>query len=576
MKLVLVVTPLPTHPWIRPKQSQKTIGCCSPSRMIPRERGQHRNRQPVTSVIGRALSRTRDVPGTVIPNLFFLPYCARRRRFAAEKSRVGSLSSALRTQARFIGGSAHSRLCSLSHAGRGIKAVISSRLSLTPPSVMAPTLGSPKFHIDIEDYNDDANLETLDTLRALHLKMRAFEAQIQAEKEAFPHIPRIPAKKFAPLGRGIHKVVATFGSIEGLIAEHDRRQELELARLASTVVLPEEPDPTDDQDRAFNGYKALIRFVPALRKALVEAPDDELAEIIAALRTGARNARSDDTKNLKSAIVPWLQRMFPKMVALDADSREERGIYNDDFGHLLCPTEYDWLDEITRSSIREGNPEYAVTAGSWWNGLYPNGKCDPDDPEKGLFRGHLLIMTWKFIFTSPISVKNMPDINSSSPPSSPFRRAPSSPSQRTPSSPSPRTPSSPSRRERRKAAKQFKKQVSTPKRSVAAILGLTQVTGRSIGYAAVQLRVALSDQHHWEDMDGHFDYKEFYNNIVDYFEFPPGRRAEQRVAQLLDFWNTNVFHHPTQWSLYTGSSRPQGSVEVMRAAAIAREAETNE
>ncbi|KAJ7721600.1 hypothetical protein B0H16DRAFT_1277063, partial [Mycena metata] len=81
---------------------------------------------------------------------------------------------------------------------------------------------------------------------------------------------------------------------------------------------------------------------------------------------------------------------------------------------------------------------------------------------------------------------------------------------------------------------------ATPKRSVAAIIGLNQVTGRSIGYAAVQLRVALSDQHHWEESDGSFDYIEFYNNVVDYFEFPPGPRAKVRVAQLLDHWNTYV------------------------------------
>ncbi|KAJ7181997.1 hypothetical protein C8R46DRAFT_885345 [Mycena filopes] len=315
------------------------------------------------------------------------------------------------------------------------------------------------------------------------------------------------SKTFTTLGRGIHKVVATFGSLESLIAENDRRQELEFTRNSSTVVLPEEPEPTDDQDRAFNGYKLLLRFVPALREAIVEVSDSELAEILGALRSGARNARSDDTKNMKSAIVPWLQKMFPDMEPLDPDSREERGIYNDDFGQLLCPTEYDFTDEMTRSSIREGNPEYLVTAGSWWNGLYANGNCDPDDPEKGLFRGHLLMLVWKFIFTSPISVKNLPDMSSSSAPASPSRRTPSSPSKRTP---------------------------------VAALIGLTQVTGRSIAYAAVQLRVALSDQHHWEDCDGAFDYRDFYNNVVDYFEFPPGPRAKLRVDQLLDSWNRYI------------------------------------
>jgi hypothetical protein len=40
--------------------------------------------------------------------------------------------------------------------------------------------------------------------------------------------------------------------------------------------------------------------------------------------------------------------------------------------------------------------------------------------------------------------------------------------------------------------------------------------------------VAISDQHHWEEYDGAFDYAEFYNNVVDYFEFPGSDRQTGR------------------------------------------------
>ncbi|KAJ7123115.1 hypothetical protein C8R44DRAFT_735706 [Mycena epipterygia] len=71
-----------------------------------------------------------------------------------------------------------------------------------------------------------------------------------------------------------------------------------------------------------------------------------------------------------------------------------------------------------------------------------------------------------------------------------------------------------------------------------------------------------------------FDYGKFYNNIVDYFEFPPGPRARAEVARLLDWWNTNVFGTTPQWSLYEGGSDPStSSVAVMRAARVARETE---
>jgi hypothetical protein len=64
------------------------------------------------------------------------------------------------------------------------------------------------------------------------------------------------------------------------------------------------------------------------------------------LRSGSRNARSDDTKNVREAIVPWLVAAFPELSpALDPDSRQNRGIYHDDLGRLLCPVELDWNDQ---------------------------------------------------------------------------------------------------------------------------------------------------------------------------------------------------------------------------------------
>jgi hypothetical protein len=38
------------------------------------------------------------------------------------------------------------------------------------------------------------------------------------------------------------------------------------------------------QNRAYNGYKELIQFVPALRKALLELEHDELTIVISSVR----------------------------------------------------------------------------------------------------------------------------------------------------------------------------------------------------------------------------------------------------------------------------------------------------
>ncbi|KAJ7146777.1 hypothetical protein C8R44DRAFT_18644 [Mycena epipterygia] len=404
--------------------------------------------------------------------------------------------------------------------------------------------GSP---ISIEDFNDDENLAVL---RRLQRRIRELEAQKEHDKGI--KSPPSSLKTFQNMGRCIAKCVSTFGSIDSLVAENDRRLDLEDKRTSGDQVHDEEEEPTVEQDRAYNGFKELMRFVPALRKPLFEADAEHLAEIINALRNGARNARSDDTKNIKVAIVPWLQRLFPDMDALDSDTRDDRGMYNDDIGGILCPIEYDWQNPEIRTRIREGDPDYLVTANSWFHGLFPHQKFNPERPEEGIFMNVMLLMVWKYIFTSPISVKTTMQ------------------EETAPSTSSPRSP-----RGRGRPKRNARRAAPTPKRSVASIIGLTRVSGRSIAYACVQYRVALSDQHHWEEQDGSFDYIQFYNNVVDYFEFPPGPIAKKDVARLLDWWNTNVFNHPATWSLYEGATVPDSSVMRMKAARAAREVGMN-
>ncbi|KAJ7875182.1 hypothetical protein B0H14DRAFT_2716681 [Mycena olivaceomarginata] len=347
----------------------------------------------------------------------------------------------------------------------------------------------PPFAPRCNESDDDSIDEHRETVN--RLKRRISELESQEKKAQSKSNVASQVKSFANLGRAISKVVSTFDGVE--IAEDDRRRDLEDARTRGDEIHEEEEVPTIEQDILHNGYKELCRFIVPLRKLLAGADHEELAPVLSALRSGSRNARSDDTKNLREAIVPWLVAAFPELSPpLDLDSRENRGIYHNDLGRLLCPVEFDWNDQSVRAAIREGDANYLITAGT----------C----PEAHLFTNVLLLKTYKFIFTSPLSVKTMPK-DKEIPTLSPTRRASSS---------RPRTI-------------QHKKLGSKSKRNVAAIIGLRTY------------RVALSDANHWDDQDGGFDYREFYNNIVEYFEFPPGPVARNEVARLLDWWNTNVF-----------------------------------
>ncbi|THU99724.1 hypothetical protein K435DRAFT_855474 [Dendrothele bispora CBS 962.96] len=74
-------------------------------------------------------------------------------------------------------------------------------------------------------------------------------------------------------------------------------------------------------------------------------------------------------------------------------------------------------------------------------------------------------------------------------------------------------------------------------KNVAQLLNMTSVPPRGIAYAAIMLCYALSDAKSWGS-DRSFNYKGFYNAIVDYFEeVKPGSDKEQPIKELLDWWN---------------------------------------
>jgi len=82
-----------------------------------------------------------------------------------------------------------------------------------------------------------------------------------------------------------------------------------------------------------------------------------------------------------------------------------------------------------------------------------------------------------------------------------------------------------------------------------------QVTPRSVAYAAAQvslakfilgrvdsadqsqLHFALQSASHWRRIYDDFNYEEFYNFIVDYFEADMSLNARKETKALLDWWN---------------------------------------
>ncbi|KAG1901488.1 uncharacterized protein F5891DRAFT_950396, partial [Suillus fuscotomentosus] len=214
----------------------------------------------------------------------------------------------------------------------------------------------------------------------------------------------------------------------------------------------------------------------------------------------------NDTSKLKTLVSEWVNREFKPNPPVDMDDKHTRGFINDACGKLLCPTELDWNSPAVRAGIRDRAEGYIVTDLSFPAYLYEKYTANSDNLEEGLFKGKILIQSYKAVFTSPSSAKDVEGDGDGADVIENNRRA--------------------------------KKTTSTikVKKHVAQIIKMDKVSPRSIAYIACQVRFALSSITSWRSVDGDFDYVQFWQTIVDFFERPPGRDAQRRVTRLLEWW----------------------------------------
>ncbi|KAJ3809809.1 hypothetical protein F5876DRAFT_22222, partial [Lentinula aff. lateritia] len=173
-------------------------------------------------------------------------------------------------------------------------------------------------------------------------------------------------------------------------------------------------------------------------------------------------------------------------------SRNNRGLENDMTGGLLCPGEIDWNDNTMKSLI----PMILTKA------FFKVISCFKYVSVFLLLFLHLIpwMKTYRTIFTSPSSAKGQSEDVENLPPSK-------------------------------------KKKTSNSHRAhVANIIHMTEVTPRSIAYAAVHLHIALTDTSHWTHSYDSYNYQDLWNFVVDFFKDPINEEAEKQGKELLKWW----------------------------------------
>ncbi|KAF8240435.1 hypothetical protein L208DRAFT_1539586 [Tricholoma matsutake] len=271
------------------------------------------------------------------------------------------------------------------------------------------------------------------------------------------------------------------------------------------VELVDRPDEsfTAEERREYWVYRLLLQMVPGLEEHLLSGSEEEILHVADLVQKGSSNARADDTKSLKRAIIDWIT---PKGGSLQpplaCNVKADRGFHHEWTGALICPTNLNWSDTEIKEKLRSG--EITATGDEWPLFLYHGFSYNPKDPWNGLFRSSLLVTAYKHIFTLPSSVDKEPRATRS---------------------------------------------------GNARIHGMTSITLASIAYIAMQqVRFALSSSPIFSQSDLATDSEQFYNSVLDLFEDVD---EQEEVNDLLEWWNRQIF--PS----YSSQRRPAATDNVL-------------
>ncbi|KAF7965999.1 hypothetical protein HWV62_40501 [Athelia sp. TMB] len=200
------------------------------------------------------------------------------------------------------------------------------------------------------------------------------------------------------IGRHFGRTVSAVVNMKTLIPDGIARQ----------LGLHEKEFTLDDLDleerRAHDVFCKLIAAIPDLYQRWSESKEAG-ASLCDMLQKGINNARSEDTKGLKGAMIDWLTMPGqPIQPPLLRHVKHDRGFNHYLTGKLLCPVNWDWSDPSVVEGLRSGATK--ILGVHWPLFLYENHVFDREEPWKGLFRGPLLLKAFKHIFTSPSSAND--------------------------------------------------------------------------------------------------------------------------------------------------------------------------
>ncbi|KAG1899346.1 uncharacterized protein F5891DRAFT_1189790 [Suillus fuscotomentosus] len=306
--------------------------------------------------------------------------------------------------------------------------------------------GNPS-QIDSQDVRGEGSHQPETSNSVAEARQRRRIAQLEEKLEALESGRAVREKQmnyYVAQGRAVRHVISLFNNTEDLVAENDRWYEVD-----------EDADHTLDQDRLQVGYITLMNTLQWFHN------------------------KGDNTSKLKALVSEWVNCEFKPDPLVDPDDKHTHRFINDGCGRLLCPAELNWNDPAVRAGICDHSDSYFVTDLSFPAFLYEKYASNPDDLEEGLFKGKILLQSYKAVFTLPSSAKAIEGDGDGA-----------------------------DIIENNRCTRKACFRAGKVKKHVAQIIKMEKVTPRSITYIVCQ---------------------------------PPGREAWRRVDKLLEWWTRKVF-----------------------------------
>ncbi|KAI5994684.1 hypothetical protein EDD15DRAFT_2366207 [Pisolithus albus] len=294
----------------------------------------------------------------------------------------------------------------------------------------------------------------------------------------------------------------------------DIRLLLQQEELAANGDLSEDEDTATARERALSKlsptsrerykrtYNALLRYAPGLKQLLNNRKKkDTLREMNKAIS----GARSDDATRLKvhvgvyAALNPLKAGLEPPLST--TGTRSVFGLNHPFLTKLLCPSSARkdiYSSSRTRQELLEGRIAMATNDLPLflWSGDTPGCNIDDDNEYEDLFQGYYLERVMRHIFTGPSTALG---------------------------------------------------EVSQSTRPPNAILHqMTTIEAEHIAYGCLQTK--------WTEMDGTFNYRTFYYNIVDIIRESPDK---EWVEQLKKWWNMSLFKSEMGHEAGAGAMEPR-------------------